>query len=34
MMAAAVITLVPIFAMFVYFQRYIVGGLTLGAVKG
>ncbi len=33
-MAASVVLTVPIIAMFVAFQRYFVGGLTAGAVKG
>lgn len=32
--AGAVILAVPIVALFMYLQRYIVGGLTAGAVKG
>ena len=34
MMAAAFIAMVPIFFIFFYFQKYIVGGLLVGAVKG
>ena len=33
-MAAAVIAMVPVFFIFFYFQKYIVGGLAVGAVKG
>ena len=32
--AGAVILAVPTVALFMYLQRYIVGGLTAGAVKG
>lgn len=32
--AAAFIAMIPIFFVFFYFQKYIVGGLTAGAVKG
>jgi multiple sugar transport system permease protein len=34
MMAAAVIGLVPVCLMFAFLQRYLVAGLTAGAVKG
>lgn len=34
MMAASVIALVPVMAMFAVIQRYLVQGLSLGAVKG
>ncbi len=34
MAAAAVITMLPPFLMALFFQRYLVRGLTLGAVKG
>ncbi len=33
-MAAAFIAMIPIFFLFFYYQKYIVGGLTAGAVKG
>lgn len=32
--AAAVLTSIPVVALFLYLQRYIVGGITAGAVKG
>ena len=32
--AGALILAVPIVALFQFLQRYIVGGLTAGAVKG
>jgi len=32
--AGAVITALPVLALFMYLQKYIVGGLTAGAVKG
>jgi multiple sugar transport system permease protein len=34
LMAASLITSLPIVVMFVFMQRYIVAGLTTGAVKG
>lgn len=34
MFAMSILTLVPLFLMFVFFQRYIVEGITSGAVKG
>lgn len=34
MMAAAFVAMLPIFFVFFYFQKYIVGGLSAGAVKG
>lgn len=34
MMSAAFIAMVPIFFVFFYFQKYIVGGLSAGAIKG
>ena len=34
MSAAALVSLVPQFLFFLFAQRYIVRGLTLGAVKG
>lgn len=34
MMAAAFVAMVPIFFVFFYFQKYIVGGLSAGAIKG
>lgn len=33
-MASAVVTMIPVFFVFFYFQKYIVGGLSMGAVKG
>lgn len=32
--AAAVLTSIPVVALFLYLQKYIVGGMTAGAVKG
>jgi arabinogalactan oligomer/maltooligosaccharide transport system permease protein len=32
--AAAVLTAIPVVLLFQYLQRYIVGGITSGAVKG
>jgi arabinogalactan oligomer/maltooligosaccharide transport system permease protein len=32
--AGALIAAVPVMALFLFLQRYIVGGLTAGAVKG
>ena len=32
-MAAAVITILPIFIVFLVAQKYFIGGLTAGAVK-
>ena len=32
--AASVITLIPVFILFVFLQRYIISGLTAGSVKG
>lgn len=34
LMAGAVVTTVPVIVMFVFLQRYLVAGLTAGAVKG
>jgi multiple sugar transport system permease protein len=34
MTAAAVVTMLPPLLMALFFQRYLVRGLTLGAVKG
>lgn len=34
MFAMSVLSLVPLFLMFVFFQKYIVDGITTGAVKG
>jgi multiple sugar transport system permease protein len=34
MMAAGVISSLPVFLLATYFQRYLIGGMTLGAVKG
>ena len=33
MMAGIVVALVPLLAFFVFFQRYLISGLTLGGVK-
>lgn len=33
-MASAVVTMIPVFFVFFYFQKFIVSGLTVGAVKG
>ncbi|NTW42696.1 MAG: sugar ABC transporter permease, partial [Cellulomonadaceae bacterium] len=32
--AAAVLTSIPVVLLFQYLQKYIVGGITAGAVKG
>lgn len=32
--AGAVMTIIPVILVYTYFQRYLVGGLTLGGVKG
>ena len=32
--AGAVLTMLPVVALFQYLQKYIVGGATAGAVKG
>jgi arabinogalactan oligomer/maltooligosaccharide transport system permease protein len=32
--AGAVVTALPVMGLFLFLQRYIVGGLTAGAVKG
>lgn len=34
MMAASILSILPVFFIFFYFQKYIVGGVTAGAVKG
>jgi trehalose/maltose transport system permease protein len=34
MMAATVVVTVPLIVLTLVFQRYILGGLTAGAVKG
>ena len=34
MMAASVVVSIPVFAMFLFLQRYLIQGLTAGAVKG
>jgi multiple sugar transport system permease protein len=34
LMAAAVIVTIPVILIYMFFQRYVVGGLTGGAVKG
>jgi multiple sugar transport system permease protein len=33
-MAAAVLTTLPVVLLYIYLQRYMVEGLTAGAVKG
>ncbi len=32
--AGAVMTIIPVMIVYMYFQRYLIGGLTLGGVKG
>jgi arabinogalactan oligomer/maltooligosaccharide transport system permease protein len=32
--AGAVVSAVPVLALFLFLQKYIVGGLTAGSVKG
>jgi len=32
--AGAVMTIIPVILVYTYFQRYLIGGLTLGGVKG
>ncbi len=32
--AGAVVTIIPVMLVYLYFQRYLIGGLTLGGVKG
>lgn len=34
MMGVSVLGSLPLFVAFVFFQRYLMGGLTVGAVKG
>jgi multiple sugar transport system permease protein len=34
MMAASVITAVPVILIFIFLSRHLIGGLTIGAVKG
>jgi len=34
LMAAAVVTTLPVIVLYTYLQRYMVEGLTAGAVKG
>lgn len=34
MMSASILSMLPVFFIFFYFQKYIVGGVTAGAVKG
>lgn len=34
MFAMSVLSLVPVFAIFVYFQRYLIEGITSGGIKG
>lgn len=33
-MASATITTLPVFAVFMFFQKYLIGGMTAGSVKG
>lgn len=33
MMAASIVCAVPVVALYLIFQRYLVGGLTAGSVK-
>lgn len=32
--AGAVMSIIPVMVVYIYFQRYLIGGLTLGGVKG
>jgi arabinogalactan oligomer/maltooligosaccharide transport system permease protein len=32
--AGSVMTIIPVILVYTYFQKYLVGGLTLGGVKG
>jgi multiple sugar transport system permease protein len=34
LMAAALLTAIPVAALYIYAQKFLVGGLTVGAVKG
>ncbi len=34
LMAASVITTIPVVIFFIYLQKYMIGGLIMGAVKG
>ena len=34
LMAASLLTAIPVAGLYFYMQRYLVGGLTLGSVKG
>ena len=34
MMAAAIVSTIPMLIIFIFLQRYVVQGLTLGGVKG
>lgn len=34
LMAGAIVTAIPVFIVFVFFQRYFITGLTVGALKG
>jgi len=34
LMAASLLTAIPVAGLYLYMQRYLVGGLTLGGVKG
>jgi multiple sugar transport system permease protein len=34
LMAASVITTIPVVIFFIYLQKYMIGGLMMGAVKG
>jgi ABC-type maltose transport system permease subunit len=33
-MAASILAIVPIFAIYVFFQRYFIAGVTAAGVKG
>ena len=34
LMAASLLTAIPVAVLYIYAQRFLVGGLTVGAVKG
>jgi ABC-type glycerol-3-phosphate transport system permease component len=34
MMAASVVTAIPVVLLFIFLSRYLIGGLIAGAVKG
>jgi ABC-type glycerol-3-phosphate transport system permease component len=34
MMAASVVTAVPVVLIFIFLSRYLIGGLITGAIKG